>query len=114
MATNVFKNAALTGIGTSNTTIYTTPTGKKSIALQLDVINTLTTSTPIQVDVYVYNAVLAQNVYLFKNVPIAPGYNLEVLPSNKKLILAAGDYIGIKSSVASSANAIVSVLEDVN
>lgn len=114
MATNVFKNNAVTGIGTSNTTVYATPTGKKSMILQLDVVNTLTTSTPINVDVFVYNTAIAQNVYLFKNVPVAPGYPLEVLASNKKLVLAAGDYVGVKSSVAASANVHVSLLEDVN
>lgn len=112
MATNTFKNSAVTGIGTSNTTVYTTATGKKSMVLQFDVVNT-TASTPINVDVFVYNSALAANVFLFKNVPVAAGYPLEVLPSNKKLVLAAGDYIGVKSSIASSANAILSVLEDV-
>lgn len=114
MATNTFKNSAVTGIGTSNTTVYTTPTGKKSMLLQMDVVNTLSVNTPINVDVFVYNAAIAQNVYLFKNVPIATGYPLVVLPSNKKLVLAAGDYVVVKSSVAASANVMISLLEDIN
>jgi hypothetical protein len=112
MASNLFKNSTAIAIGTTDTTLYTTPVGKKSLLTQFDVVNT--TASPINVDVYVYSSVLAAKVYLFKGVPIAAGYPLEVITNGKKIVLQSSDIIGVKSSVVSSANAIASYLEDVN
>ena len=112
MASNVFKNAVSSSIGVSDTTIYTTPATKKSLIIQFDVINT--TTAPINVDAYIYNAASSTKIYLRKGVPVAPGYPMEIVLNGKKIITAAGDIIGVTSSAAASANAYVSILEDVN
>ena len=51
------------------------------------------------------------NVFLVKDATIAPGGALVPIGGDQKLVLEAGDYLQVNTSVASSADVITSILE---
>lgn len=105
---NNFTNAFLKDVGTSAATLYTPPSTKKSILIELDVANTA--NTGVTVDVYVTRS--AVNYYIGKQLPVPIGGTLQVV-SGQKIVLLATDTIKVVSSVAASVDCIASVLEDV-
>lgn len=113
MASNQFHNSTYSGVGTTDTSIYVAPSGKKSLLIQFDITNTLSIDT-IQVDMFLYDSSKATKFYIFKNYSVPAGDNLCAIQLGKKIVLESGDYVGVKSSAAASADVIVSVLEDVN
>lgn len=114
MASNLFKNATYSGVGTSDTSIYVAPAGKKSLAIQFDVINTLTGVSPVYVDLFLYDSSKSTKIYILKNYAVAAGESIPGIGAGKKVVLESADYLGVKSSTASSVDVIVSVLEDIN
>lgn len=106
---NTFTNSFAKDIGTTPVTVYTPPSTKKSIIIEVDIANT-SASTGITVDVYITRS--AVNYYIGRNLPIPVGGSLQVV-SGQKIVLLATDTLTIVSSVASSVDAIVSILEDV-
>jgi hypothetical protein len=105
---NVFKNELRRNVGSSAETVYTVPTGLKSIIIELDICNT--TNGAVTCDVYITKSAL--DYYVVKAAPVPVGGSLQVI-SGQKIVLQAGDALKIKSSVASSIDAIASILEDV-
>jgi hypothetical protein len=105
---NVFKNELRRNVGSSAETVYTVPTGLKSIIIELDICNT--TNGAVTCDVYITKSTL--DYYVVKAAPVPVGGSLQVI-SGQKIVLQAGDALKIKSSVASSIDAIASILEDV-
>jgi hypothetical protein len=105
---NVFKNELRRNVGSSAETVYTVPTGLKSIIIELDICNT--TNGAVTCDVYITKSAL--DYYVVKAAPVPVGGSLQVI-SGQKIVLEAGDALKIKSSVASSIDAIASILEDV-
>jgi len=108
MATNTFKNAQSAGI-TGQTTIYTSPTGKASILLEVDVANV--GASTAAVDVRVYDNSAGTNCYLTKGANVLTGSAMKVV-SGQKIVLDGDDYISVTSDVA--VDVVCSVLEDVN
>lgn len=108
MGTNTFKNAQGTNITTA-TTIYTAPSAKTSILLELDVANT--TTAVVQTSVQVTDTSATSTAYLVKDAPIPSGGALQVI-AGQKVILEAGDLIKVTSSGA--VDCIIAILEDVN
>lgn len=108
MGTNTFKNAQGTNI-TSVTSIYTAPSAKTSILLELDIANT--TAAVVETSVQVTDTSATSTAYLVKNAPIPAGSALQVI-SGQKVILETGDIIKVTSSGA--VDCIIAVLEDVN
>lgn len=106
---NTFTNSFAKNIGTTPVTVYTPPSTKKSIVIEVDIANT-SLSTGIMVDVYITRS--AVNYYIGRNLPIPVGGSLQVV-SGQKIVLLATDTLTVVSSVASAADAIVSILEDV-
>lgn len=105
---NVFKNQLKRNVGSSTETLYTVPTGQKSIIIELDVCNT--TNGAVTCDVTITKSGL--DYYVVKGAPVPVGGSLQVI-SGQKIVLEADDALKIKSSIASSIDAIVSILEDV-
>lgn len=114
MASNLFKNATYSGVGTSDTSVYTAPSGKKSVAIQFDVVNVSSTVAPLYVDLFLYDSSKSTKIFLLKNYPLTNGDSVTGITPGKKIVLEANDYLGVKSSAASSVDVIISVLEDVN
>ena len=98
---NTFKNYTSASVGTSATTVYTVPASTTSIAIGLTLANT--TASQIKVDVQ------AAGVYVVKDAPIPAGSGLSVLDG--KIILETTDTVVVTSDTASSADVILSVLE---
>ena len=98
---NTFKNYTSASVGTGATTTYTVPSSTTSIMMGCNLANR--TTSQIAVDVQV------AGVYLVKGAPIPANSALGVLDG--KIILEAADTVVVTSDTASSADVIVSVLE---
>ena len=98
---NVFKNYTSASVGTSPATVYTVPCATVAVTIGLTIANT--TASQITVDVQ------AASVYVVKGAPIPAGSALSVLDG--KIILEAADTVVVRSSAATSADVILSVLE---
>lgn len=98
---NTFKNYTSASVGTSATTVYTVAASTTAVTIGLNVANT--TAAQIKVDVQCAGA------YVVKGAPIPAGSGLSVLDG--KIILETTDTVVVTSDTASSADVILSVLE---
>jgi hypothetical protein len=98
---NEFKNYTDTSVGTSPSTAYTVGASTTAVMIGMTIANTA--SSTIKVDVQCAGA------YLVKGAPIPAGSALSVLDG--KIILETANTVVITSDTASSADAIISVLE---
>ena len=98
---NTFKNYTSASVGTSPVTTYTVPSATTSVMIGCNLSNT--SSAQITVDVQ------AAGIYIVKGAPIPAGSALSVLDG--KIILETTDTVVVTSSAATSADVIVSVLE---
>ena len=105
-----FKNQTSNAIGTTAVDIYTVPSAKKSILIGCSVTNTTGASLPIEVKL-----IKADNteIHLSVSEQVKGGTTRDFL-SGKKLVMTAGEKINVKSKVASSLDAVISILEDVD
>jgi hypothetical protein len=106
---NVFKNSVTGSIGTSNTKVYEVPTSTVTTVIGLNVSNVA--SNNISVSVTVTDVSTTQTRHLIKNGLIVEGSSIVIVGGEQKVVLESGDYISVISSVATSADVIVSVLE---
>lgn len=98
---NTFKNYTSTDVGTTAVLTYTVPAATTSVMIGCNICNT--TTSQIEVDVQ------AAGTYVVKGVPIPAGSALSVLDG--KIILETTDTVVVTSDTATSADVIVSVLE---
>jgi len=98
---NTFKNYTSSGVGTSATTVYTVAASTTSVMIGCNIANV--TSSQIKVDVQ------AAGTYIVKDAPIPAGSALSVLDG--KIILETTNTVVVTSDTASSADVILSVLE---
>ena len=98
---NTFKNYTSASVGTSPVTTYTVAGGTTSVTIGLTISNT--TTSQIKIDVQ------AAGVYIIKDAPIPSGSALSVLDG--KVILETTDTVVVTSDTATSADVILSVLE---
>jgi hypothetical protein len=106
---NLFKNSVTGSIGTTNTRVYQTPAATVSTVIGMSVSNIVTNN--ISVNVTITDASTTQTRYLVRNGLIVEGSSMVVVGGEQKVVLESGDYISVVSSVATSADVIVSVLE---
>lgn len=109
MASNVFKNKISTSVGTTETSVYTSPTGKTATIIGLSISNI--TSETIFVSVRLYDTSTATHAYLIKNAPVPTGGSLIVVGGDQKVIIEDGDIIKVVSDTATSADVVLSVME---
>jgi len=98
---NVLTNYTSASVGTSPVTVYTVGASTTATVVGLQVSNT--TASQIAVDVQ------AAGVYLIKGAPIPANSALSVLDG--KVVLKATQTVVVTSNAATSADVIVSVLE---
>ena len=120
---NDFKRFAVTNVNTSSgasaSAVYTVPAGAGSSALESIVIGITianTSTAGITASVFLDNNAGSNDVHIVKNASIPAGSSLEVMSGNKLVLQGDGtnnDILKMTSSAASSADGIVSVLEDV-
>ena len=109
---NDFKMVTAENIGTSPVTLYTSPASPAavSILLELDIAN-ITAST-ILMDIEITDASPSRTVYLVKDAVIAARSALKVI-NGQKIVLEGGDSIRVTSDTSTSADAVLSILQDV-
>jgi hypothetical protein len=106
---NTFKNSISGSIGTANTIVYQAPAATSTTVIGMSVANTNTNN--INVSATLTSAGQAKTVYVVKNATIPVGGSVVFVGGEQKIAMSAGDYISVQSSVAASADVIVSVLE---
>jgi hypothetical protein len=105
---NTFRNALARNVGTAAVTLYSAPSAKNSICIELDVCNT--TSSGVTADVYITSG--GNNYYIVKQAPVPVGGSLQVI-AGQKIVLSNLDSLKVLSSVASSLDVVGAILEDV-
>ncbi len=110
---NSFKSKTDTAIGTSAATLYTCPSATESTIIGLTIANIATSQIVIdvQLDASTRTNGAEDNVYMIKDAPIPVGSSLVVVGGEQKVVMEPGDTLKITSNVASSADAIASLLE---
>ena len=106
---NVFKNSITGSIGTTGVNVYTTPVATTSTVIGVSIANVNTSN--INVSVMLRDTSGNKSVYLVRNALITPGSSVVLVGGDQKVVLEAGDFLSVTSSLASSADVIVSVLE---
>ena len=107
---NNFKNYVLKAVGTSAQNAYSAAAGVQATVIGMTIANI--TQSPISANVMLTCAgAAAPNVYLVQQATIAPGGSLVPVGGDQKLVIEAGDALQVNTSVASSGDVIVSVLE---
>jgi hypothetical protein len=105
---SAFKSKISTAIGTSLATVYTVPAVTTATVIGMSVANV--SASPITVDVQLVKGGVTV-AYLVKGAPIPVGSSLVVVGGDQKVVAETTDLIKVISSVAASADAILSVLE---
>ena len=120
---NDFKRFAVTNVNTSSgasaSSVYSVPAGAGSSALESIVIGITisnTSSSGITASVFLDNNAGSNDVHIVKDATIPAGSSLEVMAGNKLVLQntgSAADVLRVSASASNSADALVSVLEDV-
>lgn len=106
---NTFKNAVSSAVGTSQTSVYTVPSATTTTVIGLTVSNIV--ASDISVDVVITDTSTTTSVYLVKGATVPIGGALVPVGGDQKIVLETTDVIKVTSDTASSADVIVSVLE---
>lgn len=106
---NAFKNSITGSIGTTGVKVYETPLATSTTVIGVGVANV--NSQNISVSVMVTDVSGNKTVYVVKDSLILPGSSNVLVGGEQKLVLEAGDFLSVTSSLANSADVIVSVLE---
>lgn len=106
---NVFKNSITGSIGTTGVTVYTAPAATTATVIGVSVANVNTSN--INVNVMLRDTSANKAVYLVKNALITTGGSMVLVGGEQKVVMEAGDFLSVTSSLAASADVIVSVLE---
>ena len=110
---NDFKSATVTSLAIDSgtfTSIYTVPSAKTSIILEIDIANKH--SADITTSVLISDSSGSNDAFIVKAAPVPIGGALKVV-SGQKIVMETGDVLKAAASVASAADAVVSILEDV-
>jgi hypothetical protein len=99
---------ATSGIGTSLAAIggYSAPTGGATVS-HINIANT--SGVLITVNVTLYNG--TTDYYLIKGASIAPNDSLPILQNGSRIVLASGWSVRVSASIASDADATMSVVQ---
>ena len=104
---NNFKNYLSKDVGTTPALVYTCPASTQTTAIGFSVANT--SASPITCDAYITSS--AVNYYLIKTAVVPVGGSLVIVGGDQKVVLEAADDIYVVTSAATSADAVLSILE---
>ena len=107
MAQDFERNTA-NGVGTSASTLRTANSDDAIVGITIANVHTA------QITVEVYITVSSNDIHIVKDAPIPVGSTLQVLDGGAKIVLESGDALKVKSSVASSADVWVSVVDTIS
>ena len=108
---NNFKNYSIKAVGTTAQNAYSIAQGSATQATVIGMTISNAFNSPIDASVSLSGGSHTGNVWLIKNATIAPGGSLVPIGGDQKLVIESGDYLAVNTSIASSADVIVSVLE---
>jgi hypothetical protein len=106
---NFFRNSITGSIGTTGVITYQTPTATTTTVIGLNVANVATQN--ISVSVMARDSSLNKTVYLVKDAIIVQGSTAVLIGGEQKIVMEANDFLSVTSSLANSADVIISVLE---
>jgi hypothetical protein len=104
---NNFKLRTKANVGVTTVGIYTVPGATTTTVLGITLANVSGTGINATVGI---SRTSSDSVSIIRNVPIPQGSSLEFMAGNK-VVLETGDIITVKSDVASSLDASLSILE---
>jgi hypothetical protein len=104
---STFTSYVARNVGTSPATLLTVASATVDTVIGLSIANT--TAAGITVDVYITRS--AVNYYIVKGAYVPVGQTFILSGGDQKIVLVAADILRVVSSAATSADAIVSVLE---
>ena len=107
---NTFTRKLSRGIGTSAVNVggYTVGANTTSIVVGMSVSNT--SASAITVSVYINDAA-TNDTYIVTNAPVSAGSSLVIVGGDQKIVLIEGDKMYVQTSAASSADAVMSIME---
>lgn len=103
---NTFTSYVSKDVGTSAATLVTVASGTQTTAIGMTVANT--TASPITIDVYITRG--GVDYYLVKDADVPVGGAIVPIGGDQKVVLIASDALKVVSSVAASADVVLSVL----
>ena len=106
---NTFKNSITGSVGTTGVKVYEAPAATAATVIGVNVANTATQN--ISVSVMLRDNIGNKCVYLVKDALIVQGGSNVMVGGEQKVVLEATDFLSVTSSLAASADVIVSVLE---
>jgi len=106
---NSFKNSVSASVGTGQTSVYTVPSATTTTVIGLTISNRSTSAITVSVEITDTSA--STTVFLVKSASVPVGGALVPIGGDQKVVLETADVIKVTSSAASSADVIVSVLE---
>lgn len=106
---NVFKNSLISSVGTTGQIAYTVPAATTTTVIGVNVANAA--SQNISVSVMLRDTSANKTAYLVKDALIVQGGSTVLVGGEQKIVMEATDFLSVTSSLASSADVIVSVLE---
>ena len=106
---NAFKNKTHRQIGTTLTKVeaYDCPGSTETTIIGVTIANT--SSSAIEVDATLNDG--TNDFYIVKAAPVPVGARLVVIGGDQKVVLMPGDSVKVRSDTATSADAIMSILE---
>jgi len=106
---NAFSRKLSRSIGVTATTVggYTVAALTQVTVIGLSVANT--TASTVSVSVTLFDG--TNSTYLSKDAPVPAGGSLVLMGGDQKLVMLTGDQIQVASSVATSVDAAMSILE---
>ena len=106
---NVFKNSITGSIGINGVIAYQVPPATTTTVIGVNLANVA--SQNISVSVMARDSSSDKTVYLIKDALIVQGGTSVLIGGEQKLVLETNDFLTVTSSLANSADVIVSVLE---
>ena len=106
---NTFKNSITGSVGTTGVKVYESPAGTAATIIGVNIANAA--SQNISVSVMMRDVSGNKCVYLVKDSLVIQGSSNIMVGGEQKIVLEATDFLSVTSSLANSADVIVSVLE---
>lgn len=89
-----FENAIASGVGATDTVVYTCPIDKKSVLIGCNVANITGAILPVSLILRQDSA----DTYIIKNLRVGNGENVELMKGNKLVIQAGGQLVAISAA----------------
>jgi hypothetical protein len=106
---NVFKNSITGSIGSTGVGVYSVPSATTTTVIGVNVANVA--SQNISVSVMLRDSSANKAVFLVKDALIVQGGSTVLVGGEQKVVMEASDLLSVTSSLANSADVIVSILE---